>query len=261
MGHRLQLQTTAPGSSDGSRRARFYTFTLAESAEVTIVLESGDADTFLYLREGEAKTGTELHLNDDDGSTSRSRIQEILAAGDYTIEATTYSDGETGSFTLTVSGLWGPGARGSRILVDTPSLGHFHHDTGRFTSGAVYHPLVDTAAAIYDVAAGARFENPHGADEGSFSYGFVLRGNADGPDIFFMVYSDRQWGMTIGIDDAIEHEGAAPGLQTAKYDKNYLSISVVGKWAAMWLNGSGSQTISATTCSMSVRRPVAAVST
>ena len=92
------------------RHARFYSFTLAEDSEVTITLEreSGDADTYLYLREGEARSGDFQHYNDDypeSGDTDMSQIQESLEAGTYTIEATTYGAGETGSFTLTISGL------------------------------------------------------------------------------------------------------------------------------------------------------------
>ena len=72
---------------------------------MTITLESEDADTFLYLREGEARSGDHLHQNDDhEGSRDVSHIQETLAAGTYTVEATTYGEGETSSFTLTVSG-------------------------------------------------------------------------------------------------------------------------------------------------------------
>ncbi len=84
--------------------ARYYTFTLAESSEVTIALESS-RDPYLYLREGEAKSGDFLHENDDVAPGTNSRIQETLAAGTYTIEATTFNTGEMGSFTLTVSGL------------------------------------------------------------------------------------------------------------------------------------------------------------
>jgi hypothetical protein len=87
--------------------ARYYTFTLAESSEVTITLESSDADSFLFLRTGDAKSGDALHENDDvaPGTNTNSQIQETLAAGTYTIEATTWGSGVTGSFTLTVSGL------------------------------------------------------------------------------------------------------------------------------------------------------------
>ena len=90
------------------RHARYYTFNLAQQSSVTVTLESDDADTYLYLREGEARSGAFLHENDDhQGSLSVSQIQETLSAGSYTIEATTYSGGETGGFTLTLSGLGG----------------------------------------------------------------------------------------------------------------------------------------------------------
>ena len=94
------------------RHARYYTFALDQESEVTITLESSEADTYLYLREGQARSGDFLHQNDDDGETTTSQIRETLAAGTYTIEATTYSAGETGSLTLTVTGLSGTGASG-----------------------------------------------------------------------------------------------------------------------------------------------------
>ena len=94
----------ASESRDGSY-AGYYTFTLGESAEVTITLESS-VDTYLYLREGAGRDGSVLHENDDIVSgNSNSEIQETLSAGTYTIEATTYDAGATGDFTLTVSGL------------------------------------------------------------------------------------------------------------------------------------------------------------
>ena len=94
----------ASESRDGSY-AGYYAFTLSESAEVTITLESS-VDTYLYLREGAGRDGSVLHENDDivSGNTN-SEIQETLSAGTYTIEATTHDAGATGDFTLTVSGL------------------------------------------------------------------------------------------------------------------------------------------------------------
>ena len=89
--------------------ARYYTFTLAQGSTVTIDLES-DVDTFLYLRSGNARSGDTLYFNDDivsGGGNLNSRISETLAAGNYTIEATTYAANQTGSFTLTISGLSG----------------------------------------------------------------------------------------------------------------------------------------------------------
>ena len=107
--------TTGAWTSDcesevsGRGYAKYYTFTLDEGSEVTISLESS-VDTYLYLRSGESRSGAALHENDDHegGGLSRttdSRISETLGAGTYTIEATTYSPNEAGSFTLTVSGL------------------------------------------------------------------------------------------------------------------------------------------------------------
>ena len=109
---------SAPHGS-GDRYARFYTFTLIEESEVTVTLESS-ADTYLYLREGSGRDGTELLCENDDYSTPvegttcsninfnlnaqfDSGMLASLGAGTYTIEATTYAAGTTGSFTLTVT--------------------------------------------------------------------------------------------------------------------------------------------------------------
>ena len=100
-------ETPALGSGSGDRLARYYTFTLSEQSAVTIELESSEADTYLYLRAGEARSGDFLEQDDDTPDTSRSEIVRTLAAGSYTIEATTYDAGETGAFTLTISGLSG----------------------------------------------------------------------------------------------------------------------------------------------------------
>ncbi len=95
--------------------ARYYSFTLAAESEVTVTLKSTGAttaDTYLYLRRGEERSGTPLYENDDhQGSTAMSQIQAALQPGGYTIEATTYTPGQTGGFTLTVTGLEtaGPG--------------------------------------------------------------------------------------------------------------------------------------------------------
>ena len=91
--------------------ASYHTFTLAETADVTITAESG-VDTYLFLREGAGRDGNVVDENDDHdtsefslASTTDSGISESLDAGSYTIEVTTYTAGETGEFTLTISGL------------------------------------------------------------------------------------------------------------------------------------------------------------
>jgi len=100
------------GSWDGSCRsvhysngefARYYSFTLRERLSTTIDLTSPSVDTWLALRRG-GGTGIDLVESDDDGGTgTNSRIVRTLAAGTYTIEATTLFGGRTGPFTLTLA--------------------------------------------------------------------------------------------------------------------------------------------------------------
>ena len=87
----------------------------AEPAELRVDLGNlGDPrDTYLYLHDDAGAAGTtvtaselgsEESRNDDFGGTRNSRIEETaLAAGTYTIEATTYSNARTGSFTPSLS--------------------------------------------------------------------------------------------------------------------------------------------------------------
>ena len=109
---------------DGSY-ARYYTFTLTDSADVSITLES-TVDPYLFLLEGAGREGVMLYENDDieAGSNTNSRITQALPTGSYTIEATTYSSGETGEFTLTVTGLQVEGS------ADTDANPDFHSNTG-----------------------------------------------------------------------------------------------------------------------------------
>ena len=96
--------------------ARYYTFNLNQTSNVTITLDS-DADTYLYLLNGSGRDGTVALENDDHGiltnteacadasglSPTDSCIIASLAAGDYTIEATTYYSNTEGAFELTVT--------------------------------------------------------------------------------------------------------------------------------------------------------------
>ena len=90
----------------GERYARFYTFEITEDSDISISLTSSEQDTYLYLIEGVGRDGDLVDENDDvdPGSDTNSLIEvEELAAGEYTIEATTFNAGETGDFTLTLS--------------------------------------------------------------------------------------------------------------------------------------------------------------
>ena len=104
--------------------ARYYQFTLEDTADVTVLLESDAAETVLYLREGvgviSGETVTGGFNDGDPKNYHRAEITaENLAAGTYTIEATTYRANKTGAFKLTVSVTGGGGsvATGRAALV------------------------------------------------------------------------------------------------------------------------------------------------
>ena len=93
----------------GNYYARYYTFGLSERSEVEITLKS-TTDTYLYVLSGAGADGNALHSNDDidyAAGIAHSRIEVLLEAGEYTIEATTYAPRSLGAFTLTVSGIGG----------------------------------------------------------------------------------------------------------------------------------------------------------
>lgn len=85
----------------GRRYAGYYMFTLSSSAGVQIDLVSA-TDPYLYLLSGSGRNGSVLTEDDDGGDGKSSRIVKTLPAGTYTIEATTYQAGRTGSFTLSL---------------------------------------------------------------------------------------------------------------------------------------------------------------
>ena len=92
-------------SARSGRYARYYTFSLDSPGRVTVDLKS-PADTYLYLRRGAGqRSGAALASDDDGGGNFDSRISRTLAAGGYTIEATTYHASTPGKFTLTVDGI------------------------------------------------------------------------------------------------------------------------------------------------------------
>ena len=107
------LSTRSTQAGTGNRYARFYTFTLSHRADVTVALTSAasgdsdghDLDPYLYVSSGHGTSGSVVAENDDiDGDTNRnSRLTASLAAGSYTIEATSYKIAQAGSFSLSIA--------------------------------------------------------------------------------------------------------------------------------------------------------------
>ena len=90
--------TNRPGSY-----ARYYSFRLLRAVEVGISLASS-TDTYLFLLSGAGTDGRVVASNDDIAlGDPNSRIVRRLSAGTYTVEATTFLEEVTASFTLRVS--------------------------------------------------------------------------------------------------------------------------------------------------------------
>ncbi len=134
-------ETPAPGQGgSGARLARYYTFELKDAADVTITLESdpdeGYAEPVLYLREGVGvRSGDHIGFNEGEYEYDyrRASIEKSLDPGAYTIEATTYEAGDTGVFTLAVSGVvrTAPAPGGcdiAEITVGQPEVGAWADD-------------------------------------------------------------------------------------------------------------------------------------
>ena len=103
--------------------ARYYSFTLDQAGQVEMNLTSS-VDAYLALRQGGGRNGTTKASNDNVGSRNfNSSINEMLVAGTYTIEATTYFAGQTGDFILSV-----------RPLQETEDLGDLTRSVDRSNS-------------------------------------------------------------------------------------------------------------------------------
>ncbi|QTR50074.1 S8 family peptidase [Candidatus Thiothrix anitrata] len=97
-----QWETCTARKRGSTHYARHYHFTLPQTATVTIDLKSGQQDTYLYLLNGSSVDSSVLTFNDDSNGTLNSQIKRTLAAGTYTLEATTYYRQKTGAFSVTV---------------------------------------------------------------------------------------------------------------------------------------------------------------
>ena len=83
----------------GTYYARYYTFTLDAASDVDITLSSTSVDPYLFLMNGAGRNGT--IVEETDGvRQSFVAINETWSAGTYTIEATSWEERTTGSFTL-----------------------------------------------------------------------------------------------------------------------------------------------------------------
>ena len=99
-----------------NRPGQRFLFSLAEEAEVRIDLSSDSRDALVYLL---AEDGRLIDSDDDTGGSANARIERVLPAGTYQIEASAvgWSGRETGAFELTLRVV-----RGCREIVDLGRL-------------------------------------------------------------------------------------------------------------------------------------------
>lgn len=76
-----------------------YRFALAETTEITVQLKSEAFDPILYLLD---HNGSVMASDDDGAGNLNSRISRTLNAGVYFLYASSYSQGETGSYEITL---------------------------------------------------------------------------------------------------------------------------------------------------------------
>ena len=126
----------------GGRYARYYSFRLAASASVTIDLMS-PVDPFLALRNGSGTGGLLIEEDDDGGPGANAQIVRTLAAGAYTVEATTFAPRQTGPFTLTMT----VGPAGPDLVVASPAVSQATLASGQdFTFSATVRNQGDQAS-------------------------------------------------------------------------------------------------------------------
>lgn len=99
------LTADCPSAHRSGSYAKYYVFTLSARTAVQIDLSSTVFDAYVLLLSGSGSSGSVVAENDDGSSGNNSRIAQTLAAGTYTIEATSYRSGATGAFGVSIAAM------------------------------------------------------------------------------------------------------------------------------------------------------------
>src|ERR1017187_10000358 len=101
------LSSSCASTHHSGAYAKLYTFSANANDSITVSLNSSAFDSYLYLL---GPSGSVVASDDDSGGGTNSLIRYTAATGGtYTIEATSYSSGSTGSFALGLSVTGGGG--------------------------------------------------------------------------------------------------------------------------------------------------------
>ena len=118
----------SPQSEPREKSAQFFRFTLERSAIVRIEMTSSEVDPYLILWEATPYNPTTVVVESDDdgGEGLAGRIHRTLSSGTYTVEATTYGNGDGGTFQLLLNASMLPDAilpQGKLIESEAARLG------------------------------------------------------------------------------------------------------------------------------------------
>jgi Calx-beta domain len=96
--------TACESESRSNRYAKFYDFTIVENAQgITTIDLTSTKDTYLYLLQWNGSSWGTYASDDDGGDGVNSRISRTLQAGQYRIEATTFSSFVQANFQLIIN--------------------------------------------------------------------------------------------------------------------------------------------------------------
>ena len=145
------------------RYVDYFQLTPSTSQEVQIDLKS-NTDAYLLVYRGTNIAGTPDYRNDDGGDGTNSRLTLNLTAGStYTIGATTYTRGATGSYTLEIAGPSATQCSNTSISIPSTNSGRWSsrdcespYRTGRYvdyfelTPSASQEVQIDLTSTIAD---------------------------------------------------------------------------------------------------------------
>lgn len=97
-----RLDAASPCTSPHGGAAEYYSINMLRAGVLDVIMSSDDVDSYLRILNGEGTSGAEIGRDDDGGTFSDARIVLDVASGYYTIEATSFSRGESGSYVLDI---------------------------------------------------------------------------------------------------------------------------------------------------------------
>ena len=144
-------------------------------------------DSFLFLLQGSGRGGEVEAQNDDivSGNTD-SRVVATLAAGSYTIEATTYSAATTGTFSLSVAlpgGTTGASPTTDPCVEDLGTLSAAVSESGSWASGCSSANRTGSYARYFSFTLGEEREVTVDLTSTEDSFLFLLQGSGRGGEV------------------------------------------------------------------------------